>query len=88
VILLTLGTGVGGAAMVDSRLLRGHSGKAGHLGHTTLDMDGVPDVCDMPGSLEVLVGNYTIGDRSQGRFATTHELIEAVRRGDGPRWRR
>ena len=29
VILLTLGTGVGGAAMVDGRLLRGHIGRAG-----------------------------------------------------------
>jgi glucokinase len=82
VILLTLGTGVGGAAMVDGRLLRGHTGKAGHLGHVTLDMDGVPDVCDMPGSLEVQIGNHTIGERAQGKFATTHELIEAVRRGD------
>ncbi len=82
VILLTLGTGVGGAAMVDGNLLRGRSGKAGHLGHVTLDMDGVPDVCDMPGSLEVQVGNCTIGDRGHGKFATTHELIEAVRRGD------
>ena len=31
-ILLTLGTGVGGAALVDGRLLRGHIGRAGHLG--------------------------------------------------------
>lgn len=82
VILLTLGTGVGGAAMVDGHLLRGHSGKAGHLGHITLDMDGVPDVCDMPGSLEVQIGNCTIRDRGRGKFETTHELIEAYRAGD------
>ena len=82
VILLTLGTGVGGAAMVDGRLLRGHTGKAGHLGHVTLDMDGPLDVCNMPGSLEVQIGNCTIGERGKGRFATTHELIEAVRKGD------
>lgn len=84
VIMLTLGTGVGGAAMVDGRLLRGHSGKAGHLGHVSLDLHGPPDVCAMPGSLEFQIGNYSIGQRSGGRFATTHELIAAYRAGDTP----
>jgi len=82
VIMLTLGTGVGGAAMVDGRLLRGHSGKAGHLGHVSLDMNGPKDVCDMPGSLEFQIGNYSIGERGSGRFVTTHDLIAAVRAGD------
>lgn len=82
VILLTLGTGVGGAAMVDGRLLRGHTGKAGHLGHLCLDPDGTPDICGTPGSLEMMIGNCTIRERSGGRFSSTHELVEAVRRGD------
>ena len=33
VIMITLGTGVGGAAMVDGHLLKGHLGRAGHLGY-------------------------------------------------------
>ncbi len=82
VIMLTLGTGVGGAAMVDGRLLRGHAGKAGHLGHVSLDLDGPKDVCDMPGSLEFQIGNYSIGERGQGKFATTHDLLAACRAGD------
>ena len=77
VIMLTLGTGVGGAAMVDGRLLHGHIGRAGHLGHISLDPDGVPDVTGTPGSLEVAIGNYTIQERTSGRFATTHELVAA-----------
>src|SRR5260370_16572381 len=40
VVLVTLGTGVGGAALVDGRILRGASGAAGHLGHVTLDLRG------------------------------------------------
>ena len=82
VILLTLGTGVGGAAMVDGRLLRGHSGKAGHLGHVSLDPAGAPDITNVPGSLEDVIGNHNIGERTGGRFATTHELIRAVEAGD------
>lgn len=82
VIMLTLGTGVGGAAMVDGRLLRGHTGKAGHLGHTCLDPEGPPDVCGIPGSLEWVIGNDTIEERSGGRFHSTHDLIAAHRAGD------
>jgi glucokinase len=82
VILLTLGTGVGGAAIVDGRLLRGHIGRAGHLGHVSLDVDGPPDVCGMPGSLEMLMGNCSVSDRTGGRFTTTHELVTAHLAGD------
>jgi glucokinase len=82
VIMLTLGTGVGGAAMVDGRLLRGYTGKAGHLGHTCLDPDGAQDVCNVPGSLEVAIGNCTVRERSGGRFETTHDLIAAHEHGD------
>ncbi len=82
VIMLTLGTGVGGAAMVDGRLLRGHIGRAGHLGHTSLDIFGPPDVCGTPGSLEVAIGNCTIRERTAGRFQSTHELVAAHLAGD------
>lgn len=82
VILLTLGTGVGGAAMVDGRLLRGRSGKAGHLGHVSLDPWGSPGITSIPGSLEDAIGNHNIVPRSQGRFNTTHELVRAHEAGD------
>jgi glucokinase len=82
VILLTLGTGVGGAAIVDGRLLRGHIGRAGHLGHLCLDIDGPPDVCRLPGSLETAIGNCTIAERTDGRFRSTHDLVAAHERGD------
>ena len=82
VILFTLGTGVGGAAMVDGRLLRGRDGKAGHLGHLCLDPDGPPDITGLPGTLEMAIGNCSIQQRSQGRFASTHDLIAAHLDGD------
>jgi len=82
VFMLTLGTGVGGAALVDGRLLKGALGRAGHLGHVSFDVDGAPDICGMPGSLEVMVGNCSIAERTGGRFKTTHDLVEAHARGD------
>ena len=82
VMLLTLGTGVGGALIVDGHLLHGQIGRAGHLGHICLDPDGPLDIVNTPGSLENAIGNCTIAQRSAGRFASTHELIAAHQRGD------
>jgi glucokinase len=82
VIMLTLGTGVGGAIISDGKLLTGAFGKGGHLGHTCLDVDGTPDVCAMPGSLEAAIGNYNIRGRSGGRFESTHALVAAHLAGD------
>jgi len=82
VLMVTLGTGVGGAAMVDGRLLRGHLGRAGHVGHLSLDPAGEPDIVRTPGSLEDAMGDCTVGRRSGGRFATTRALVAAVIAGD------
>lgn len=82
VMLFTLGTGVGGAAMVDGHLLRGAIGRAGHLGHITVDWNGPRDDFNTPGSLEHFMGNKFIRERSKGRFASTHELVAAAVKGD------
>jgi glucokinase len=82
VFMLTLGTGVGGAAIVDGHLLKGALGRAGHLGHISLNLDGPRDICAMPGSLEVMIGNCTIETRTGGKFKTTHDLVSAHERGD------
>ena len=82
VIMLTLGTGVGGAAIVDGHLLQGHIGRAGHLGHNCLNMDAPKDVTGIPGSIEYFVGNWNIQERTGGRFPTTHALVDAFTRGD------
>lgn len=80
--MLTLGTGVGGAIYSGGRLLRGKIGRAGHLGHITLDVNAPCDVFGTPGSLETMIGNQTIGVRGRGRYATTHDLINAYAAGD------
>ncbi len=82
VAMLTLGTGVGGALLLDGWIYQGAFQKAGHLGHITVDHAGEPDVTGMPGSLEDAIGNCTIEQRSKGRFKSTHDLLEAYRLGD------
>lgn len=82
VIMLTLGTGIGGAILIDGKPYQGAFNKAGHIGHMVIDSDGKPDVIGIPGSLEDAIGNCTIEERSAGKFSSTHKLLEAYRRGD------
>jgi len=60
VVLLTLGTGVGGAVLVDGTILRGASGAAGHLGHVTLDLHGGLCICGNYGCVETRFSSRAI----------------------------
>jgi glucokinase len=82
VIMLTLGTGVGGAILINGKPYQGAFNKAGHIGHMVVDSDGKPDVIGIPGSLEDAIGNCTIEERSEGKFVSTHDLLKAFRKGD------
>lgn len=81
-VLVTLGTGVGGALLINKTAYQGSFSKAGHIGHMVIDSTGEADVTGMPGSLEESIGNCSIGKRSNGKFTSTHDLLEACRRGD------
>jgi glucokinase len=70
--MLTLGTGIGGALLVDGRLVRGASGAAGELGHIVVDLDGppCPGNCPSRGCLEAVASGSALaveGDRAIAR---------------------
>ena len=48
-VMLTLGTGIGGGLILDGRLYRGAVGAAAELGHVTIDFDGPPCEGRCPG---------------------------------------
>ncbi len=81
-VMLTLGTGVGGAILIDGKPYQGMFNKAGHIGHMVIDDEGDCDVTGMPGSLEECIGNCSIQKRSEGKFASTHELLAACKQND------
>ncbi|MBL7724497.1 MAG: ROK family protein [Chitinophagaceae bacterium] len=82
VVMLTLGTGVGGAILIDGKPYQGAMNKAGHIGHMVINDEGDCDVTGMPGSLEECIGNCTIEKRSKGKFTSTREMLEAYKKGD------
>lgn len=55
-VVLTLGTGVGGGLVFDGRLYRGATGTAGEVGHMTVEEGGDRCACGSRGCLEAYVG--------------------------------
>jgi glucokinase len=63
VVMLTLGTGIGGGLVLGGRVYRGSTGAGAELGHMTVDLDGPPCLGNCPnrGCLEVMASGTAIG---------------------------
>ncbi|MCL2316999.1 MAG: ROK family transcriptional regulator [Actinomycetia bacterium] len=59
-VVVTIGTGVGAAVIVDGTILRGHAGGAGEIGHIPMIEDGPVCQCGARGCLEALVGEQAL----------------------------
>jgi glucokinase len=81
-VMLTLGTGVGGGIVTGGRIFRGAHGLGGELGHVVVEADG-PECpgggCPNRGCLEALCSGTAL-ERAAGRKG--HEVVEAARDGD------
>lgn len=67
-IMITLGTGVGSGIIIDGKLLYGHDGCAGELGHVIVVPDGRECGCGRKGCLETYCS-------ATGIVRTAHELM-------------
>ena len=87
-VMLTLGTGVGGGVVIDGRIFRGATGLGAELGHTVIDPDGpdCPGSCPNRGCLEALTSGTALereataknnGERVKGK-----EVVARAREGD------
>ena len=89
-IFLKLGTGCGGAAIVNGRLLRGANGTAGEFGHIRLSDEGAECSCGQRGCLESWVNLRAMARRFRGNdelsepqfAALPAEIVAAADDGD------
>lgn len=51
-VIITIGTGIGGAIMINDRMIRGHNFRAGELGHFVIDRNGEKCDCGLHGCFE------------------------------------
>ena len=71
VVMLTLGTGIGGGLVLGGKLQRGWIGAGGELGHMVIDMDGPPcqGHCPNRGCLEVMASGSALVREASLRVA-------------------
>jgi glucokinase len=63
VVMLTIGTGLGGGIVIDGALVRGARGFAGEIGHIVIDRDGPECTCGARGCLEAFVNGRTLASQ-------------------------
>ena len=86
-VMLTLGTGVGGGVVIEGRIFRGSSGLGAELGHVVVDAEGpdCPGNCPNRGCLEALCSGTALeraATAAAGRRVKGREAVEAARGGD------
>ena len=86
VAYITGSVGIGGGFVVDGRLVRGHAGQAGEVGHLLVDSNGVPCRCGAVGCWETKVGEDRLltgagRPRGGGRVAVA-EVLAAAQDGE------
>jgi glucokinase len=78
-----VGTGVGGSAVVDGRLLEGAANALGEVGHTVLVAGGRRCHCPARGCLEAYVGGWAIAERARERARSDPSAGADLRRRAG-----
>ena len=86
-VMLTLGTGVGGGVISGGAPFRGRNGEGAELGHVTIVHDGRPcqGACRGRGHLEAYVSGHAASEAAREAFgpsADAHRLIRLANEGD------
>jgi len=85
-ILLTLGTGIGGGIVFDGKILHGFRGMAGEFGHMTVFPDGNPCGCGNCGCLEKHASATAIAAMGRmmhfGRDTTSAKVFDLASQGN------
>ena len=84
-IMVTLGTGVGGGIVTGGRLLYGHDGFAGELGHVIVERNGRLCGCGRRGCLEAYCSATGVSRSARertGREMTSKQVFQAAVNGE------
>jgi glucokinase len=68
-VMLTVGTGIGGGIIINGKLYSGPSGSAGEIGHMTIDVNGPKCSCGNIGCLERLVSGTAVAEEAIRRLS-------------------
>ncbi|OGD53039.1 hypothetical protein A3K80_02665 [Candidatus Bathyarchaeota archaeon RBG_13_38_9] len=77
-VVLFVGTGIGGGVITSGRLLRGCTNTAGELGHITIVVDGRNCHCSKRGCMEAYGGGWAIAERAQDAVCSDSSAGKAL----------
>jgi glucokinase len=74
-IMVTLGTGVGGAIIYQNKIFRGSTGGAAEIGHMTIDYEGPFANSGVAGAIEAYLGQAFLSDHARDRLVNHPDSI-------------
>lgn len=89
-VMVTLGTGVGGAIIHDNRIFRGSTGAAGEIGHMSIDYEGPIARSGVAGAIEAYLGQRFLSRQARymllnRRDSLIHQMARPDLKGITPR---
>ncbi len=84
-VLVTLGTGIGGAFVLDGRVWRGANGMAGEFGHMQVVPDGAPCECGRRGCWEQYSSGNALVRDARSRLGTEPTVLSELCEGEPDR---
>ncbi|CRX39010.1 ROK family protein [Estrella lausannensis] len=72
-----VGTGIGGAIVINGRIVSGPENTAGEIGHMIVDLNGPPCTCGSRGCLEAIAAGW--GMEAKARNAVNNDPVSAKR---------
>ena len=84
-VMLTIGTGIGGAALIEGTILRGARGEHPEIGHLTVDPAGPDCYCGSRGCLEALAAGPALARAgAEHGYADAEAVFAAAGAGAAP----
>ena len=77
-IMITLGTGVGGAIIYRKKIFRGTTGGAAEIGHMSIDFAGPPARSGIHGAIEAYLGQRFLSQYARFRLLPTTSIIHQM----------
>lgn len=85
VLFVTVGTGIGGAALINGKPWRGYQGRGMEIGHIAIDCNGEKCACGSNGCLEHLASTAALVryyEKITRRIADGKLIVEAYKKGE------
>jgi glucokinase len=77
-VYIAVGSGIGGAIIIDGKLYKGYNGWAGELGHTVIMADGPLCGCNRKGCVEALASGLSITRRAKEKLPDKSSILDNI----------